>query len=115
MGSFKKLVNILLGTKKEYAVKDLGIFHSKVCDWWQNEHYAWWSTVQLPSYSAETVIWLEGDASAPLSQQLLDLQALLENWKSVIARVESLLPNESHWHIKKKHIFRGRIDFIRKK
>lgn len=95
MGSFKKLVNILLGTKKEYAVKDLGIFHSKVCDWWQNEHYAWWSTVQLPSYSAETVIWLEGDASAPLSQQLLDLQALLENWKSVIARVESLLPNES--------------------
>lgn len=34
MGSFKKLVNILLGTKKEYAVKDLGIFHSKVCDWW---------------------------------------------------------------------------------
>ena len=40
------------------------------------------------------MIWLEGDASAPLSQQLLDLQALLENWKSVIARVESLLPNE---------------------
>ena len=24
MGSFKKLVNILLGTKKEYAVKDEG-------------------------------------------------------------------------------------------
>ena len=95
MGSFKKLVNILLGTKKEYVVKDLGIFHSKVCDWWQNEHYTWWSTVQLPSYSAETVIWIEGDASAPLSQQLLDLQALLEDWKSVIARVESLLPNES--------------------
>ena len=113
MGSFKKLVNILLGTKKEYVVKDLGIFHSKVCDWWQNEHYTWWSTVQLPSYSAETVIWLEGDASAPLSQQLLDLQALLEDWKSVIARVYYLM--KADWHIKKKHIFRGRIDFIRKK
>jgi len=36
MGFFKKLVDILFGTQKEYAVKDLGIFHSKVCDWWQN-------------------------------------------------------------------------------
>ena len=44
MGFFKKLVDILFGTQKEYAVKDLGIFHSKVCDWWQNEHYNWWST-----------------------------------------------------------------------
>ena len=57
MGSFKKLVNILLGTKKEYVVKDLGIFHSKVCDWWQNEHYTWWSfisssTVTLPASSS---------------------------------------------------------------
>ena len=62
MGFFKKLVDILFGTQKEYAVKDLGIFHSKVCDWWQNEHYNWWSTIQLPLYSTETVIWIEGDA-----------------------------------------------------
>ncbi len=60
MGFFKKLVDILFGTQKEYAVKDLGIFHSKVCDWWQNEHYNWWSTIQLPLYSTETVIWIEG-------------------------------------------------------
>ena len=70
MGFFKKLVDILFGTQKEYAVKDLGIFHSKVCDWWQNEHYNWWSTIQLPLYSTETVIWIEGDAQAPLSQHI---------------------------------------------
>ena len=39
MEFFKKIVNILFGTQKEYAVKDLGIFHSKVCDWWQNRFY----------------------------------------------------------------------------
>lgn len=95
MGFFKKLVDILFGTQKEYAVKDLGIFHSKVCDWWQNEHYSWWSTIQLPLYSTETVIWIEGDAQAPLSQHILDLQVLLKNWESVMAKVENLLPTES--------------------
>lgn len=95
MGFFKTLATILLGTRKEYVVKDLGIFTSKVCDWWQNEHYAWWSEVRLPLYSAKTVIWVEGDASAPFPQQLSDLQALLGNWESVIARVGHLLPNES--------------------
>ena len=36
-GFFKTLVTILLGTRKEYKVEDLGIFSSKVCDWWQND------------------------------------------------------------------------------
>lgn len=95
MGFFKTLTTILLGTRKEYVVKDLGIFTSKVCNWWQYEQNAWWSEVRLPLYSAETVIWMEGDASAPFPKQLLDLQALLSNWKSVIAQVGNQLPYES--------------------
>ncbi len=38
-GFFKTLVTILLGTRKEYKVEDLGVFSGKVCDWWQNDHY----------------------------------------------------------------------------
>lgn len=95
MGFFKRLATILFGTRKEYAVKGLGIFACKVCDWWQDEHYNWWTEVRLPLYSAETVIWVEGDASAPFPQQLSDLQALLRDWESVVARVGNLLPNES--------------------
>ena len=41
MGFFKKLVDILYGTQKEYAVKDLGIFHSKLCYCCYNYHYNW--------------------------------------------------------------------------
>ena len=83
MNHIKKLAIALLGRKREYAIKGLGVFHSKVCDWWPNERCGWWCTLQLPSYSAETVIWLDGDTSAPLPRQILDLQVLLENWKSV--------------------------------
>ena len=60
-GFFKTLVTILLGTRKEYKVEDLGIFSGKVCDWWQNDHYNWFTTLQLPSYSAETVIAMAGN------------------------------------------------------
>lgn len=95
MGFFKTLVNNILGTRKEYAVKDLGIFTCKVCEWWQNEQSVWWSAVQLPLYSKETTICLEGNALAPSPQQLSDLQTMLKNWKSVILRIESILPNES--------------------
>lgn len=94
-GFFKTLVTILLGTRKEYKVEDLGIFSSKVCDWWQNDHYNWFTTLQLPSYSAETVIAMDGDASSPSPQQLLELRALLKNWASITARLDSILPNES--------------------
>lgn len=95
MNHIKKLAIALLGRKREYAIKGLGVFHSKVCDWWPNERCGWWCTLQLPSYSAETVIWLDGDTSAPLPRQILDLQVLLENWKSVNERVGSRLPDES--------------------
>ena len=101
-GFFKTLVTILLGTRKEYKVEDLGIFSSKVCDWWQNDHYNWFTTLQLPSYSAETVIAMDGDASSPSPQQLLELRALLKNWASITARLDSILPNESRLVHKKE-------------
>ena len=95
MGIFKTLVNDLLGTENEYEVKGMGIFTCKVCNWWQDKHYTWSGTVRLPSYPEETTILLEGDVSAPLAQQLLELQTLLQNWKSMVARLDSMLPNES--------------------
>ncbi|CAK7005950.1 hypothetical protein ACGE0T_07610 [Parabacteroides sp. APC149_11_2_Y6] len=95
MGIFKMLINELLGTKKEYEVKDLGIFTCKVCNWYQDKHYTWSGIVQLPFYSKETILLMEGDASAPLPQQVLELQTILQNWKSVITKLDSMLPNES--------------------
>ena len=95
MGLFKTLINDLLGTRKEYEVKGLGIFSCKVCSWWPDKTYTWIDTVRLPNYSEETVILMEGDASAPLPQQLLELQALLQNWKPMIARLDSMLSTES--------------------
>lgn len=95
MGIFKTLINDLLGTKKEYEVKNLGIFTCKVCNWWQDQRYTWGGTVRLPFYSKETVILMEGDASTPLLQQSLELQTLMQNWKSLIERLDSMLPNES--------------------
>lgn len=95
MGIFRTLANELLGTNKEYEVKGLGIFTCKVCDWWRNEHYTWGGTVRFPLYSEETIILLEGDASAPLSQQVLELRTLLQNWKSMTEQLDRMLPGES--------------------
>lgn len=95
MGILKTLVNDLVGIEKEYEMKDLGIFTCKVCNWWKDKQYTWGATVRLPFYSEETAILLEGDASAPFEQQLLELQTLLQNWKSMITRLDSMLPNES--------------------
>lgn len=41
MGIFKTIFNELFGSKKMYEVKDLGIFTSKVCDWWLDKEYSW--------------------------------------------------------------------------
>ena len=38
-GFFKTQVTFLLGTRKEYTVEDIGVVSSKVCEWWQNDHY----------------------------------------------------------------------------
>lgn len=95
MGFFKTIVNDLLGAKREYAVKGLGIFTCKVCEWWKEERYIWSGTVRLPSYPEETVILVEGDALAPSPQQLAELRMLLDNWDAVILRLESMLSRES--------------------
>lgn len=95
MRLFKTLFNNLFGTVKEYAVEGLGIFTAKVWDRWPSECYTWISTVQLPLYSGETVILIEGDASAPYRKQVSDLQTLLEKWESILSRLDNLLVYES--------------------
>ena len=80
MKVFKTLINELFGTKREYKVEGLGIFTCKVCDWWRDKCCLWSGAVQLPFYSVETLVLIEGDASAPFSRQLLELQVLLQNW-----------------------------------
>lgn len=112
MGIFKMLINELLGTKKEYEVKDLGIFTCKVCNWYQDKHYTWSGIVQLPFYSKKTIILMEGDASAPLPQQVLELQTILQNWKSVITKLDSMCLTKAGWHIKKKYMLPGKTHFI---
>ena len=76
MKVFKTLMNELFGTKREYKVEGLGIFTCKVCDWWRDKCYLWSGAVQLPFYSVETLVLIEGDASAPFSRQLLELQEI---------------------------------------
>ena len=65
MKVFKTLINELFGTKREYKVEGLGIFTCKVCDWWRDKCCLWSGAVQLPFYSVETLVLIEGDASAP--------------------------------------------------
>lgn len=67
MGIFKTIFNELFGSKKMYEVKDLGIFTSKVCDWWLDKEYSWGTAVRLPPYSKDTFVLVEGDASAPVT------------------------------------------------
>lgn len=91
---FKILVNDLLGTKREFKAKDLGIFTCNVCDWWQDKHYTWSGTVQLPFYSVETIILIEGDISAPFLPKLTELQVLLQNWLPMTEQVDSILSSK---------------------
>lgn len=97
MGIFNTLIDELLGTTKKCEIKNLGIFTCKICSWWRNERYTWGGTVQLPSYSEETFVLLEGDVSGPLPQQIVELQMLLQNWESLIARLDNMLPRESRF------------------
>ena len=91
MKVFKTLINELFGTKREYKVEGLGIFTCKVCDWWRDKCYLWSGAVQLPFYSVETLVLIEGDASAPFSRQLLELQVLLQNWVPMAEQLDSML------------------------
>ena len=95
MGIFKTIVNDLVGTEKEYEVKDIGTFTCKVCNWWLDKYYTWSAIVQLPTYQDDTAILLEGDASAPSMKQMLELHVLMQSWNSMLERLDSMLHNES--------------------
>ena len=95
MGVFKTVFNHLFGSERTYEVKDLGVFTCEVCSWWLDKEYNWCAEVRLPSYSKNTTILVNGDASTPSPKQLADLRKLLQDWKSVIARLDSMLPRES--------------------
>lgn len=95
MGIFKAMFNDLFGSKRTYEAKDLGVFTCNVCDWWLDKEYCWGGAVRLPSYSQDTIVLVEGDAVAPSPQQLADLRKLRQEWESVIARLDSMLPRES--------------------
>lgn len=94
MGIVKTIGNELFGTNKKCEVKGLGIFTGKFCNWWRNEDVTWGGTVRLPLYPQETFVLMDGDTTAPFPQQVQDLQALLHDWNIVIARLDSMLPNE---------------------
>ena len=102
MKVFKTLINELFGTKREYKVEGLGIFTCKVCDWWRDKCYLWSGAVQLPFYSVETLVLIEGDASAPFSRQLLELQVLLQNWVPMAEQLDSMLSSKSQQKHKEK-------------
>lgn len=100
--AFKTLINELFGTKREYKAEGLGLFTCKVCDWWQDKCYLWSGTVQLPFYSVETLVLIEGDTSAPFSKQLLELQVLLQNWVPMVEQLDSMLSCKSQQKHKEK-------------
>ena len=102
MKVFKTLINELFGTKREYKVEGLGIFTCKVCDWWRDKCCLWSGAVQLPFYSVETLVLIEGDASAPFSRQLLELQVLLQNWVPMAEQLDSMLSSKSQQKHKEK-------------
>lgn len=102
MKVFKTLINELFGTKRGYKVEGLGIFTCKVCDWWRDKCYLWSGAVQLPFYSVETLVLIEGDASAPFSRQLLELQVLLQNWVPMAEQLDSMLSSKSQQKHKEK-------------
>lgn len=104
MKVFKTLINELFGTKREYKVEGLGIFTCKVCDWWRDKCCLWSGAVQLPFYSVETLVLIEGDASAPFSRQLLELQVLLQNWVPMAEQLDSMLSSKSQQKHKEKNI-----------
>lgn len=95
MGLFKALVKAVFGKMHKFEVNGLGVFTCKMCDWWPDEHYLWFGMVRLPIYSEETAIMLEGDVAGPSQRNLEGLRALLQNWKSMTAQLDRMLPEKS--------------------
>lgn len=90
----KSMLVGLIGTNREYEVKGLGVFDSKVCHWIKKEDYTWSSSVQTPFYDEETIILLDGDIDGPSQQQILALRKLLHNWESILSDLDKLLLQE---------------------
>lgn len=61
----------------------------------------WCSAIAL--YSVETLVLIEGDASAPFSRQLLELQVLLQNWVPMAEQLDSMLSSKSQQKYKEKY------------
>lgn len=99
---FKTLINELLGTRKEYQAKDLCVFTCKICDWWLDKQYLWTGIVRLPFYAEETIILVEGDASAPFPEQLSEIQVLLRNWQSMAIQLDNMMSVKSREARKEK-------------
>lgn len=100
--AFKTLINELLGTRKEYQAKDLCVFTCKICDWWLDKQYLWTGIVRLPFYAEETIILVEGDASAPFPEQLSEIQVLLRNWQSMAIQLDNMMSVKSREARKEK-------------
>lgn len=100
--AFKTLINELLGTRKEYQAKDLCVFTCKICDWWLDKQYLWNGIVRLPFYAEETIILVEGDASAPFPEQLSEIQVLLRNWQSMAIQLDNMMSVKSREARKEK-------------
>lgn len=91
MDFIKRLANNLLGTRKEHAVNGLGIFSCKVLECWKTDHYLWWSEIRLPSCPETMTIMANGDARSPFQSQTTRIKQLLENWGTVLDRVDTVL------------------------
>lgn len=91
MDFIKRLANNLLGTQKEHAVNGLGIFSCKVLECWKTDHYLWWSEIRLPFCPETMTIMANGDARSPFQSQTTRIKQLLENWGTVLDRVDTVL------------------------
>lgn len=91
MDFIKRLANNLLGMRKEHAVNGLGIFSCKVLECWKTDHYLWWSEIRLPFCPETITIMANGDARSPFQSQTTRIKQLLENWETVLDRVDTIL------------------------
>lgn len=57
-------------------------------------------------------VLIEGDASAPFSRQLLELQVLLRNWGPMAEQLDSMLSSKSQQKHKEKIYGSWQNDFI---
>ena len=104
MEFIKRLANNIFGKRKIYVVKDLGTFNCKVLNCLKNKNYHWFASLQLPSYSEETFVCVDGDENSPYVQQTDFLKTILKNWKDMLEQIDRVLPKHVR-NIKNRKIF----------